>query len=360
MIQRLYIHNYRCYENFEIGLGKHSSVLVLGKNGVGKSTLGNALRILQKIAQGHNRIRELIQIEDIAQHKKDRPVRLEVTVELGGRTFEYSIAVELPHDFKELRILDEQLTCEGQSIYSREHAQVELPASDTRFLVDWHMVALPIIQIKDPENSIETFRSWMSRLILIHPVPSSIHSESNEPTLYPNPSVSNLADWLNGVVGTYPAAYSVIADYLKDVMPDFRDIRNIDAGGETKISEIRFGVETTLSLKLHQLSDGEKSFIICALLMGLARNNAPIFCLWDEPDSSLSIGEVGDMILELQKSFKGNGQILVTSHNSETIRAFSDESTLVLDRNSHLEPTTAQWLKDVNYHGDLIESLILA
>jgi AAA15 family ATPase/GTPase len=43
MIRRLYIHNFRC-------LG-HSSVLLIGKNGSGKTTVSLALEILQKIAE---------------------------------------------------------------------------------------------------------------------------------------------------------------------------------------------------------------------------------------------------------------------------------------------------------------------
>jgi len=63
------------------------------------------------------------------------------------------------------------------------------------------------------------------------------------------------------------------------------------------------------------------------------------------------------MIVALRKSFKQSGQIFVTSHNPETIRKFPDESTLYLDRRSHLEPTTARWLGDLRYNGDLVESL---
>ena len=39
MLQRLYVHNYRCLENFEFKLGDVSSGLLIGKNGTGKSTL---------------------------------------------------------------------------------------------------------------------------------------------------------------------------------------------------------------------------------------------------------------------------------------------------------------------------------
>jgi len=60
----------------------------------------------------------------------------------------------------------------------------------------------------------------------------------------------------------------------------------------------------------------------------------------------------------LRRSFKNSGQILVTSHNEEAIRKFSNENTFVLDRKSHLEPTLIRLLSDKPVKGDLISALI--
>jgi len=53
-----------------------------------------------------------------------------------------------------------------------------------------------------------------------------------------------------------------------------------------------------------------------------------------------------------------NGQLIVTSHHPETIRKFSDETTFVFSRKSHLEPTVVQKLADLPYNGDLIEAIV--
>lgn len=60
MIRRLYIHNFRCLENFELPVSGLSSVLLIGKNGSGKTTVGLALEILQRIARGTNRVKDLV------------------------------------------------------------------------------------------------------------------------------------------------------------------------------------------------------------------------------------------------------------------------------------------------------------
>jgi len=59
MLQRLYIHNFRCLENFELHFKDMPSALLIGKNGAGKSTVGTALEILQRIGRGINRIGHL-------------------------------------------------------------------------------------------------------------------------------------------------------------------------------------------------------------------------------------------------------------------------------------------------------------
>ena len=47
---------------------------------------------------------------------------------------------------------------------------------------------------------------------------------------------------------------------------------------------------------------------------------------------------------------------MVTPHNPEAIRRFSDENTLVLDRHSHLEPTVIRPLQDMAVTGDLVSN----
>jgi predicted ATP-binding protein involved in virulence len=83
MLQRLYVHNFRCLENFELTLKEMPSALLIGKNGSGKSTIRSALEVLQKISQGINRMRELeklnlISSKDFARGRSDVPIRFEI------------------------------------------------------------------------------------------------------------------------------------------------------------------------------------------------------------------------------------------------------------------------------------------
>lgn len=110
------------------------------------------------------------------------------------------------------------------------------------------------------------------------------------------------------------------------------------------------------------LSDGEKCFMICAMVLVANEVYGPLLCFWDEPDSHLALSEVGQFVIALRKAFQSGGQFIATSHNPEAIRSFSDENTLVLSRRSHLEPTMVRRLTKLrasgDFSGDLVGALI--
>lgn len=370
MLQRLYIHNYKTFLNFELKLGEAHSSLLIGKNGAGKSSVAHVLRMLQSIGRGTNRLRDLIVPGNFFRQQTDMPMRFELAVVLNGHTYQYVLALELPEKFKELRVLEETLERDGKIVYAREQAQVSMHKSDAKpadafFLVDWHLVALPLIQEKSTTDPVYVFKQWLARMVILAPIPSKMQAESEEESLWPEADASNTADWLSGLLGQFPAAYTSIAEYLTDVMPDLQDFRYESLGRDAKRLLVRFEQEgTSLPLDFAELSDGEKCFFLCAIIVAANKTYGPLFCFWDEPDNYLSLSEVGHFIMHLRRSFSRSGQIVVTSHNEEAIRSFSDDNTWVLGRKSHLEPTRSGLLQDLRLSGakpfdDLIQSLIL-
>jgi predicted ATPase len=178
MIRRFYVHNFRCFENFEFKSLGQSSVLLIGRNGSGKSTIGFALEVLQKIARGTNRVSELVDEGDMTRGRSDVPMRFEIEAELNERVYKYSIAFDFPEGFRELRVFEEKLIVSGKPVFTREIAQVHLARisheKEARFRIDWHLVALPIVQESSEKDALFIFRKWLSRLIILRPMPSLI------------------------------------------------------------------------------------------------------------------------------------------------------------------------------------------
>jgi predicted ATPase len=366
MFKRIYVHNFRCLENFDLPIGNRSSALLIGRNGAGKSTLSHALGLLQAVARGTNRVRELVDPADFFLGRKDAPMRFEIDVELGGQLYHYRLALELPPRFKELRVVEEQLLVGGVPRFTRAHAQVTVKGvgseAQAQFAIDWHLVALPIIQEQSEADPVRVLKQWLARSMILAPVPSLISGKSSGETLEPSRELENLGAWFAGLIANSPAAYATIDAYLKDgVMPDLLDIKNPLVAGETRSLTVHYRHEgTSVALPLAALSDGEKCFLVSALVLASNRAYGPLFCFWDEPDAHLAIAEVGHFVTSLRRSFETvGGQILMTSHNAETVRRFSDETTFVLHRESHLEPTRVKTIEEMGIKGDLINALLL-
>ena len=203
------------------------------------------------------------------------------------------------------------------------------------------------------------FKTWLARMLILAPMPSLITGDSEGETLTPKRDVTNFGEWLSGLLAFSPASYSQIDTYLKDVMPDFREVKNPMSGSDSRSMTVQFQQDKALiSLAFHNLSDGEKCFFICAVTLAANAAYGPIFCFWDEPDNYIALSEVGHFVIALRRSFQNGGQLLITSHNPEAIRKFTDENTLILGRRNHLEPTIVRMLSDMPVPGDLIDALV--
>ena len=184
MLQRLYVHNFRCLENFELHLKDLPSSLLIGKNGAGKSTIAFALEIFQSIGRGINRVDQLIQIKDFTRGRSDVPIRFEIEVLLKDQLYKYVLALALSDNFREIRVFEEQLLVAGNPVYLREAAQVKLYTNNIQsqtsqgyriaslsnqlplpsqfmFQADWHLVALPLIQVQSENDPLYIFRNWL-------------------------------------------------------------------------------------------------------------------------------------------------------------------------------------------------------
>jgi predicted ATPase len=360
MIERLYVNNFRCLENFSIDFVGRESALVIGRNGSGKSTMQQAFAVFQNICRGSGRVRDLIAGSDFAYQRKHIPMRFETELTIGNKRFQYAISFEMPENFREARVADESLTVDGNVIFSRQLAQVNL-AGESQFRLDWHVPALPVIFERPGDSSIQQIKSFFASMILIAPIPANMPGYSEEESVELQRDAGNFASWWSALLSRYPAAYSALYAYLQSVMPDLESFENVPRGEKGKQLLVKFEQresDQTLSVDFKQLSDGEKCFFLSALIVASNKVGGPIFCMWDEPDSHLSLSEVGHFITQLRKITNRNGQLIVTSHHPATIRAFSDESTFVFTRKSHLEPTVARPLAEFPYSGDLVEAIV--
>lgn len=87
MIRRLYVSNFKCLENFDLPIAGKPSSLLIGKIGAGKSAVAESLQVLQRIARGTNRVRDLVGPERFTRGRSDIPMRFELEVSILGDVY---------------------------------------------------------------------------------------------------------------------------------------------------------------------------------------------------------------------------------------------------------------------------------
>jgi ABC-type transport system involved in cytochrome c biogenesis ATPase subunit len=361
MLRRLYAHNFRCFENFELRLDGHSALLI-GNNGTGKSTVRAVLRLVQALGQGVHRIGALIGAADFALGRTTVPVRIELDARIGEHDVSYTLAVELPPRFREPRVADEQLVVDGVVVFSRTLSDVVVFRSDpseVRFAMDWHLAALPIIQGARLGDVVDAFKRWIAGMVLLAPIPSRMLGEAAQSADIPTEDAANWGDWTAGLLERNPSAYVTLREQVQAVLPDVVDLRFERVGREARVVMVRFRVDRAeVELPFSALSDGEKCYFLAATLVAAHQHDGPLFTFWDEVDNHISNQEIGLFVTSLRRAVQGRGQFVITSHRPEVWRRFSDDNTWLLGRRSHLEPVTARRLVDLPPDPNLLQAVI--
>lgn len=356
MLSKIYIHQYRCLQNFEIDLEDLNSALLLGRNGSGKSSFFAAIEVLQKIGRGVTPIKDLITRDDFAFSETHKPIIFDIAIKLKGKKFEYFLEIDLPENFREPKVKSEILSVDGKKIIERAGGRTLLRDS-AQFTLDWHHIGLPLISVNQDDDPIAILKAWFANIIVLSPYPRRFSATSKMETQHLDRDGQFVLDWIRNSLAEFPSLYGQISDFLKERMPDFELLKFETTGKDEKELIFLFKDETKkIELNFSQLSDGEKIYILTAVIVASIQNHhqieTPLLCLWDEPDNFISLLELNQFITACRKAFENsnnNSQLVFTTHNSQVINEFSGHNTFILSRTSHSQPTRVAKLKDKTY-----------
>ena len=139
-------------------------------------------------------------------------------------------------------------------------------------------------------------------MLILRPIPSLIAGDSKAETLKPNLQVTDFAAWFSGLFAPAPSAYAEIDSHLKQVMPDLKDIKNPVVGKDSRSLVVQFSTPREDEISFEDLSDSEKCFMVCALVLAANHAYGPNILFLDEPDNYLSISQVWPFRLGSAKS----------------------------------------------------------
>ena len=208
-ITRIYANNYRCLQKFEIALGETSSCILLGRNGVGKSAVRAVLELFKRIGCGENAVEDLLGVNDCTFSNWAEPVRFELECLIKNSAYSYTVAFDRPDGFHKARVMEERLSVDGKNVYRREFGQVYMSRSgdddgEIKFLLDWHSVALPIVQMRGSDNPLDTFTQALRSMLLLAPVSPLIGAEANDKDVNLKVDCSNFASWFSDLLKEFP------------------------------------------------------------------------------------------------------------------------------------------------------------
>jgi ABC-type cobalamin/Fe3+-siderophores transport system ATPase subunit len=350
MLKRLYIHNFKSLQNFELDLSDLHSALLLGKNGSGKTTIFEAIEIFQKIGRGVTPLDDLFEVSSFHFSNTHLPIELALEVELNKKHYQYKLMIEFPEGFTSPRVKSETLVINKAEVLSRVGGKTLFKGSD--FSLDWHHIGLPLISVT-ANHPLSLFREWLQNILILSPFPRNFNDLSKKESATLTREAQNIIDWLRWLLSSNPSLYSVIYDFLKIRMPDLEVFKFGNLGSNDRALVLTFSDGgNSKEVNFGQLSDGEKIFFLIATVIAGQKNNPTMLCLWDEPENFISLIEVNHFIMEFRKAFEmssKSSQLMVSSHNSRVINGFSDHNIFVLTKETHLSPTRVRVLESIGY-----------
>lgn len=346
MITRLYVNNFRCLVAFKAEFD--SFAVLCGPNGAGKSSVFDALRILQNLGTGDALLggtgeQDLPSLD--FTDWLDSPIQeFEIGLSVDGHTFDYVLHIEQTAQYEKPRIIEEHASWDHKLLFTRDLDGVEFEKADgtkASFPLDWRKAALANIQPRGGNLSkVAMLQQEIAKLLILRPNPRSMEQESKAEVRHPDLSMTNLTSWYRSLAQEQEWT-DALRDALRDVWPDFRSFKLVDAGLNTKALQLRFESEAgkpTL-LFFHQLSDGERALIGLYMVRAALETGAMRTVMLDEPDNFVGLPELQPWVLSMRELLDQKHQLVLISHHPEILSNSGEANGRYLWRDNHSSPT---------------------
>ena len=346
MITRLYAHNFRCLVAFKTEFDSFG--VLCGPNGSGKSSVFDALRLIRNLATGDgvlggDRDQDVPNLEFTNWQKSDvQEFELGVTSE--GHAFEYVIHIQQATDSEKPRIVKERATCDGRILFERDLKGVSFKRSDGTqagfFPLDWRQAALASIQPEGHLGELARLQEAMAKLLILRPNPRGMERESKAESRRPDLYLTGLTSWYRSLQQDFEWT-KALHELLQDVWPDFKSLKLVDVGLNTKALQLRFGGSNGSDNELFfdQISDGEKALIGLYMVRAALATGAAQTVLIDEPDNFVGLPELQPWVLSLRELLDDRHQAILISHHPEILTSAGEANGRYLWRDNHTSPT---------------------
>jgi len=350
MIKEIYIDNFRCFSNFRINPGKFQ--LWLGSNGSGKSSVLEALKIIQKILSGQDILSgddDTVNKDSLTKWDKRNEQTFGIIFEIDKESYDYEIVLEYAKNSDECRIKKEILKWKNQIFFHFDGSEAHLYRIDkkeeikeeTHFSADWRRSVIPGIGKREDNLPLIKFREEIKKVLIIRPNPALIEQVAKSEDKWLSNHAENFPSWYRHLIQENSGIAYKAQEYLKDVLPGF-EILNLVESGDMRRLEAEFKIEkSNYAFKFKNLSDGQRQLIVLYIILESFKNKVFPVLFIDEPENFVSLREIQPW-LKLLEDVCGEKSVqsIIISHHPEIINDMAHGSELWFSRQNGAQVVT--------------------
>ena len=344
VLRRIYVHNYKCLQNFELEL--QETVLLLGANGAGKTAVLDVVYGLRKLLSAEAKIADQVAFHPstLTRWQTNSKQVFEIDVEVGEESFRYRLEIEHADDGRHSRVAWESLGAGPTTLFKCEMGDVQLYRDDgsegPTFKTDWTESALARVVAQPINTRLTAFKDAMRATVVCNIRPALLRAESTREDQLLGRHAENFVDWYRHAVQENPASSVAHVEALREVIDGFNNIHLQQSGLDSRALMFDFAGDhvsggPNFKLRFDELSDGHRALVVLYALLHLRQDAASVTLFLDEPDNYLALTEIQPWLLELVDLCDGTpSQAVVCSHHPELIDYLGPDRGVLLVRES--------------------------
>jgi len=322
MLKRLYINNFRCLVNFEITFD--SIHLLLGSNGVGKSTIFEVLRKIQSFISGDQKVNKIFQDSDYTRWQNAATQSFELEVSGNAGIYKYELGVS--HHQGKSRVEYERLWFDQKPLLKFELGEVQLyrdnHSEGPAYSFDWSQSMISLLTPRNDNTKLTWFKERIERLIIVQIIPCLMGDESQQESVRLSPHMENYVSWYR-YLSEDQGKVTELNSILKGVLEGFSHFKFNRVSEQILVLKLHFNSDTNYSnsveYRFKELSDGQKVLIALYTLLHSVKSE-DYTILIDEPENFLALPEIQPWLVELYDlCSRQQLQALLISHHPELI-----------------------------------------
>lgn len=322
MLTRLYVDNFRCFENFEYHPARKQ--LIFGANGSGKSSMADAVLFLRQAVIAGAPLDEFhMQAQRTRWMSRPRQT-MELDAQLGQDHYLFKIVLEPFGDPARTKIVTETVHFNGSPVFSFDEGEVRLYNDRLEHKVtypfDWHRSALATIVPRKDNQTLSRFKAWLSSVFCFRLNPFAISGRADTEHLYPNVQVDNLAAWYRHLVQSDQGQNFALIESLRRALDGFQFLQLQPAGENVRLLVAEFrGFGGAAQYLLQELSEGQRCLICLYTILHFVLSKGATVLI-DEPDNFISLREIQPWLTAATDAVEDKqAQLLLISHHPEII-----------------------------------------